>query len=161
MCFASELNMFRPLLLIAIMGLALPAYGQISSEYKQVKGDDLQAVFNNTLVFSEYHNFKGINNKTYDFTEFHFEDGTTDYTEIGSKTEKGKWKIIGGDKICYKYPRTEAFPETYCFFIYQQDKCYYQYDISAMTIRGPRSWDLWTARFVRKGDGGICGEPVS
>lgn len=151
----------RHFLIILAVLLSASANAQTKSKYVQIKGDELHAVFNNTMVFSEYHDFKGINNKTYSFTEFHSEDGTTDYTEIGSKTEKGRWKIIGGEKICYKYPKTRAFPRTYCFFIYEQNKCYYQYDISAMTIRGPRSWNRWTARFVRKGDGGVCGEAVS
>ncbi len=151
----------RLFLFFFLIFFASPAYGQSTSEYTQMKGKDLRAVYNDTLVLSEYRTFKGIHNKTYDHKEFHHADGTTDYTEIGSETEKGLWQIIGGDKICYRYPETQEFPQTYCFFVYRQDKCYYQYDLSAMTIHGPRSWDLWVSRFVRKGDGGVCGEPTS
>ncbi len=145
---------------LAIM-LASTAHGQTKSQYRQLKNADLRGVFNESMILSEYRTFKGINNKTYDFKEFHHANGTTDYTEIGSKTEAGLWDIIGGDKVCYKYPTTEKFPETYCFFVYQQGKCYYQYALSAMTIHGPRSWDLWTSRFVRQGDGGMCAAAVS
>lgn len=126
----------------------------------QLKGDELRAVFNNTKVLSEYRDFKGIHENGYDFTEFHHENGTTNYTEIGAKTEQGLWKIIGEDKVCYKYPNTDAFTQTYCFFVYQQDKCYYNYSLNAMTIHGPKRWDMWTSRFVREGSGGSCADPV-
>lgn len=129
-------------------------------DHTQVKGDALRAVFDNTKVLSEYRNFKGIHENGYDFTEFHHRNGTTSYTEIGAKTERGLWKIIGEDKICYTYPNTDAFTQTYCFFVYQQDKCYYNYSLNAMTIHGPRNWSLWTSRFVREGDGGSCADPV-
>ena len=152
----------RILILLATVLLSgLSAVAQTKSTYHQVTGEDLRAVFADAMILSEYRSFKGINKKSYDFKEYHFADGTTDYTEKGSKTEKGRWDIIGDDKICYKYPTTQAFPQTYCFFVFRQGKCYYQYGVSEMTIYGPRSYDLWVSRFVRKGDGGVCGEAIS
>ncbi len=152
---------FLALILLTAASGQKQAQAQTSNTYTQMKDAELRAVFHETMVLSEYRTFKGINDKSYDFTEYHHGDGSTDYIEKGSKSEKGRWNIVGSDKICYRYPTTDAFSQTYCFFIYRQGKCYYQYGLTEMTIYGPRSWDLWVSRFVRKGEGGVCGDALS
>ena len=126
--------------------------------YQQMKGDDLRAVFHETTMVGEYRNFRNMT-QTFNYTEFHDEDGTTDYIE-GQYREDGIWNIVGEDKICYRYPGSDYYNRVYCFFVYRLDKCYYKYSLSAMTVKGPRSWDLWTSRAIRKGAGGTCGEPI-
>jgi len=125
----------------------------------QMKGDDLRFVFNQTMMIGEYREYRDIT-RTYNYTEFHFKDGTTDYIE-GRKSEDGRWKIIGDDKICYKYPKSQYYTQTYCFFVFKSDGCYYKFAPRNMTLRGPRNWDRWSSRAIRKSSGGTCDEPVS
>lgn len=136
------------------------AWAADANSHNQMKGEALREVFQDTMALSEYRNHKGFHKKGYDFTEFHHANGTTDYTEVGAKTDKGLWKIIGNDKVCYRYPSSPNPNSTHCFFVYKQGKCYYNFGIGSMTLNGPRSWDLWISRFVRKGSGGSCGDAV-
>ncbi|PHR58697.1 MAG: hypothetical protein COA43_10620 [Robiginitomaculum sp.] len=126
----------------------------------QLKGEELRAVFTDTTILSEYQIFKGMHKKGYDFIEHHNADGTTHYTENGAPLEQGLWKIIGGDRICYQYPASPVPNQKHCFFIFQDGKCYYNFALQNMTPSGPKNWDHWWARFVRKGDGGQCGNSV-
>lgn len=129
------------------------------TSFQQITGDRLQNLFNDKTVISEYHNTTdGI--KDFRFTEHHFKNGTTDYIERGQKTEKGRWNIIGGRKICYRYPGNEVFNGTYCFFVYKDGQCYYNYAINAMTLHGPKNRDWWTSRFIIQGEGGTCDAAV-
>lgn len=139
-----------------------------ASKLTQIQGKALRDTFLEATIYSEYRRHKGMHNKSFDFTEHHNTNGTTDYTELGSPTEQGIWNIIGDNKICYRYPASEHPQRIHCFFIFKDGKCYYNYAASAMrpimkqnTIQfQPRSWDRWIARFVRKGDGGSCGGDV-
>lgn len=130
------------------------------SVYQQITGDALNTVFMETTVRSEYQRLEtGIQNDH--FTETHHANGDTDYQELGTPKIKGSWKIVGDDKICYRYPGNKVFTQTYCFFVYKSGSCYYNYGARQMTLNGPYDWDLWTSRFVREGDGGSCVQPVS
>lgn len=143
-----------------ILGLfAQPGFA-VETEYRQIKGDDLHKALNETTVIAEYQSTNG-GIEHYRYKETHHSDGTTDYVEQGAPLIKGEWNIIGDDKVCYKYKGNQVFNQTYCFFVYQNDKCYYVYGLNAMTVKGPRSWDFWTSRFVREGDGGTCEAPIS
>ena len=129
----------------------------------QMKGEDLRAVFSDTMMIGEYRNYRDIT-RTYNYTEDHHADGTTDYVE-GRKKEDGRWKVIGDDKVCYKYPNSRYYTRTYCFFVYDDDGCYYKFAPSDMTLkRGPKNWDRWSSRAVRKGakgsSAGSCDAPI-
>jgi hypothetical protein len=130
------------------------------TSYRQIKGDELRAVFSETKVIAEYQSVNG-GIKHFRYTEHHFSDGTTDYVEQGQETVKGAWNIVGDDKICYRYKGNEVFNQTYCFFVYQSGSCYFNYGLGAMTLKGARNWEFWTSRFIREGDGGTCTAPVS
>ena len=123
-----------------------------------MKGDDLRAVFYETKMVGEYRHFRD-KTKTFNYTEYHFKNGTSDYIE-GDKREDGLWKIVGDDKICYSYPGSEYFNRTYCFMVFNDDGCFYKFSQFDMTLRGPRNWDLWTSRAVRKGSGATCAVPI-
>ena len=125
---------------------------------QQLRGRALKDVFTDTMMIGEYREYRDLTH-TYNFTEYHHADGTTDYTE-GNKKLDGRWKIIGGDKICYTYPHSHYYDSTYCFFVFKQDKCYYKFSLRQMTLHGPRNWNRWSSRAVRKGDGGACGDGV-
>jgi len=146
--------------LAAIMvALAVPARANNIGASLQVTGDDLRAVFSDTTMVGEYQEYRDIT-RTYNYAETHHADGTTDYVE-GRKKEDGRWNIIGEDKICYKYPRSRYYTRTYCFFVFNVENCYYKFTPQEMTIKsGPKNWDRWSSRAVRKGAGGSCDAPV-
>lgn len=129
-----------------------------NNDHVQMKDDALRTVFSNTVMVGEYRTYRDIT-KTFTYREFHTVDGTTDYKE-GRKHEDGLWKIIGGDKICYKYPNSDYYTHTYCFFVYEFEGCYYKFTPSNMTLRGPRSWNSWSSRAVREGSGHSCAAAV-
>jgi len=130
------------------------------SGYTQMTGEQLRAVFSDTTMIGEYREYRDVT-RTYSYTEKHNADGTTDYIE-GRKKEDGRWKIIGDDKICYKYPHSRYYTRTYCFFVYEVEGCYYKYSPDNMTLkRGPKNLDRWNSRAVRKGAGGTCGDALS
>ena len=143
---------------LALMACCAPsaAIAGEDSGYSQVKGKkQLRALFEGRTAISEYREEGGgIEGELY--TELHNSDGTTDYIEKGTKGMIGLWSIIGDDKICYKYPDSAQFTQTYCFVVYENDSCYYNYGTSAMSYTGPYDWDLWTSRFVIRGEGGSC-----
>ncbi len=143
---------------ITALCAATMAQASSSSGHTQIKGDDLRAVFSGTTMVGEYVTYRD-ETKTYNYTELHFKGGDTDYIE-GKQREKGQWRIVGDDKICYKYPKSQYYMNTYCFFVYETEGCYYKYALPSMTLRGPRSWDMWSSRAVRKGHGGSCATPI-
>jgi len=147
--------------LLTFMGsvYALPAFAE-DSEWRQIKGEELLKTFDKTTVVGEYRSSRG-GIEHYKFKEIHKSDGTSDYIELGADTVAGKWEIVGEDKICYRYKGNEVFNQTYCFFIYKNGTCYYNFSINAMSLKGPLNWDWWTSRFIRQGDGGTCTQPVS
>jgi len=153
-----SLVLFCSLLGVFFAGSAI-ADDAPKKNYKQVTGKTLRAVFNDTMMLGEYRDYRDIT-KTYSYTEFHFKNGTTDYIE-GDNRDDGVWKLVGDDKICYNYPQSEHYKHTYCFIVYETDGCYYKYSTGSMTYYGPRSWDDWTSRAVRKGTGKSCAAPVS
>lgn len=152
------MRIWRHIALAATMFVAANA-SATDAAYQQITGEHLQSLFSNKTVVSEYKNMDG-GIKDFRFTEHHFKDGTTDYIERGQKPEKGSWKIIGKQKICYTYPGNETFDGTYCFFVFKEGECYYNYGINAMTLRGLKNRDWWTSRFIIKGEGGSCDAAV-
>ncbi len=138
----------------------LQADGEENPHYTQIKGDALKAVFFDTMMLGEYRLFRG-DSQTYTYTEFHFANGTTDYIEGADKREEGLWNIIGDDKICYQYPKSENYRQIYCFLVYQIQGCYYKFSPYDMTLTGPINWDRWTSRAVRKGSGASCADAFS
>jgi len=135
------------------------AFANNDAEYKQMLGDDLKAVFNNTMMIGEYRAVRD-HSKTNNYTEFHFDDGSTDYIE-GPQKEKGIWNLVGPDKVCYRYPESSSYTQTYCFFVYEDNGCYYKYSLQAMGLNGPRNYDYWSSRAIRKGSGKTCAAPIS
>lgn len=145
--------------LFGTLGLSQPAFANSTAEFKQMLGDDLKAVFNETMMVGEYRAYRD-ETETNNYTEYHFEDGSTDYKE-GPQRERGVWNLVGPDKICYKYPDSANYRDTYCFFVYESEGCYYKYSLEAMSLRGPKSYDYWSSRAVRKGSGKSCAAPIS
>ena len=140
------------------MCFSLPASADTAA-YQQIKGEkNLRAVFEKTMMVGEYRTYRD-ETRTYNYTEYHNGDGTTDYRE-GKLREKGNWNIVGDDKVCYKYPKSDYYEATYCFFVFKQGDCYYKHSLRNMTPRGPRRWKRWSSRAIRKNDGGSCAAPV-
>ncbi len=138
--------------------LAAPALAGEAASFKPIKGKDLTKAMTGAMMMSEYlSRGDGI---VY-FTELHNKDGSTDYTPEDRPLEKGTWDIVGGDKICYRYPDSETHPGPFCYVVYLQEGCYYSYSTSRMTYNGPRDWDNWSYRAVEKGSGKSCAAPVS
>ncbi len=150
---------FLILCCLNLFAVSTPAFAA-DSEWRQIKGDELLKTFDKTTVVGEYRSDSG-GIEHYKFKEVHKSDGTSDYIELGAETVFGKWEIVGEDKICYRYKGNKVFNQTYCFFIYKNGTCYYNFSINAMSLNGPLNWDWWTSRFVRKGDGGTCAAAVS
>ncbi len=98
--------------------------------------------------------------KTYKFTEAHTESGTTAYKE-GPIETNGIWYTLGENKVCYKYPNQPEMGGTSCFWVYNDDGCYYGYGLSEMTLTGPRSFDDWSARWVIDGSHNSCDAPIT
>ena len=151
--------------------MSTPSYGENQPQEQRlflpVTGDALNSVFSDTMMLGEYREFRDLS-KSYEYSEHHFKNGTTNYKEGGQKPQKGLWKIIGGDKICYRYPDSENYKQVYCFLVYNMQGCYYKYSPYDMVIDRqnpgsfrPRNWDMWTSRAVRKGSGANCAEPTS
>jgi len=147
------------LIFVTTMFAAPLAYAT-DGTFRQIKGQELLDTFKEVMVIGEYHQDTG-GIEHYKFTEYHNADGTSDYIELGADPLVGHWQIVGEDKVCYRYEDSETFNQTYCFFIYKSGTCYYNFSLGAMTVNGPRNYDWWVSRFVRKGDGGTCAEPVS
>lgn len=142
-----------------LLGSAGPAFAENTTTGTQVKGEALKSVFNETTMIGEYRAYR-TKTETYNYSEFHSKDGTTDYIE-GEQLEKGIWQLVGDDKICYNYPGSEYYRQTYCFFVFDIDGCYYKFSLGQMTLRGPKSWDRWSSRAIRKGSGKSCAVPTS
>ena len=146
-------------LLIFLLGFSAPSFAD-DSEWRQIKGEELHKTFDKTTVVGEYRSDRG-GIEHFKFKEIHKPYGTTDYIEQGAETVIGKYEIVGDDKICYRYEGNEVFNRTYCFFIYKNGSCYYNFSRNAMSLKGPLNWDWWTSRFIRNGEGGTCAPPVS
>ena len=146
--------------LAALFLVAARANGADAPKYQQIKGKALRAVFSDTLMVGEYRQYRD-ETKTYNYSEYHHKNGTTDYVE-GRKKEDGRWKIVGDDKICYKYPNSDYYTGTYCFIVYKSEGCYYKYSPFDMSWRSgrPKNWDRWSSRAIRKGHGGSCDDPL-
>ncbi len=132
-------------------------------KYTPLSAKQLKTLLPGNTITGEYRQMRE-RTKTYNFTEKHHADGTTDYTE-GPIKAKGLWYTLtsrgGNDKICYKYPNDENMgPQISCFWVYKQDTCYYGYGIGNMTLKGPRNYDDWSARWIVKGSGGSCDAPI-
>ncbi len=144
---------------VLMLLLAPSANAGTKPGYEQITGTALTALLTDKTVISEYKDSQG-GIKDFRFTEHHFKNGTTDYIELGHPAEQGIWNIIGGDKVCYKYPGNKIFTGTYCFFVFKIEDCYYNYHRRAMGLNGPRHQDWWTSRFIIKGEGGSCAAAV-
>ena len=141
-----------------LFGVSALADEADKKNYQQITGKALRAIFDDTMMLGEYRDYRDLT-KTFSYTEFHNTNGTTDYLE-GERFDKGVWRMVGDDKICYNYPDSDFYKYTYCFVVYDNDGCYYKYSARSMTYYGPRSWDKWTSRAVRKGSGKSCAAPV-
>ncbi len=161
--YTIPMQITKPFIVSICLGAALlspSAFGDSSKTPKSyLTGDALRSVFEDTTMSGEYRTFRG-ETQTFRYTEYHDPNGTSDYTE-GDRNEPGVWYILGGDKICYRYPQSKRHTRTYCFVVYNFEGCYYKFSQYDMTPRGPRHWDLWTSRAVRQGHGGSCEEPIS
>ena len=126
-----------------------------------LSAQQLTKILSGHKIKGEYR-FMRERSRTYNFTEFHYANGTTDYAE-GPIVGKGKWYPLGSRKICYSYADSTVLNATpSCFWIYEIQGCYYGYNIGSMGVGGRllRPED-WTARWVIEGDGAACEEPVS
>ncbi len=132
---------------------------QSGKSFKPLNAERFMQILPGNTLLGEYRFLRERSN-TYNFTEKHYADGTTDYRE-GDIREKGIWYTLGNNKICYKYPESkEMGGYISCFWVYEHDKCFYGYSISEMTLNGPRNFNDWVARWIIKGSGGSCDEAV-
>ncbi len=156
--YKSFVKLFKYTWIVFCAALSAPVFAGTADGYEKITGEALRKVYSETLFIAEYMDYRD-KTKTYNYTEYHNTDGTTDYKE-GARRETGRWKIIGEDKICYQYPEGDDPNDKYCFFTYKHGKCYYQFHHTEMTIRGPRNVKIWNSRGVRAGDGGSCNAAI-
>lgn len=124
-------------------------------EYTPMMKDRYEKLLTGKTIKGEYRFLRELT-KTYDFSETHNADGTTDYRE-GQVRSKGIWYVLGTQKICYKYPNDKNMGgNTSCFWVYKSEECYYGYSLRQMTLKGPRNYDNWVARWILSGSGGSC-----
>ena len=100
--------------------------------------------------------------ETFNFSESHKADGTTNYIE-GAIDVNGIWYTLGENKICYDYPENPGMGPS-CFWVYKSaepENCYYGFGLANMTLSGPGDFNNWTARWIIEGSGGSCEAPVS
>lgn len=139
--------------------LAAPASADNTSGYTALGKAAYHKLLHGTTIKGEYRHIRQ-RTKTYNFTEHHNADGTTDYTE-GKIKAKGLWYTVGDDKICYKYPNEKQMGnQTSCFWVYESEGCYYGYSLNAMTLKGPRNYNDWSARWILSGSGNSCAAPL-
>lgn len=154
-------KMMRYLIIFLCASLLFVPHMTSAGEKKHtpLTAKQLQEMLPGNTIIGEYRQMRE-RTKTYNFSEKHHKDGSTDYTE-GPVKAKGIWYTLGKYKICYKYPNDENMgPQISCFWVYKQDTCYYGYGIGNMTLKGPRSYDDWSARWIVKGSGGSCDAPI-
>lgn len=150
-------------LLSLVAGTALAGEGD-EEKYSAITAEQFKKMLPGNTITGEYR-FMRERTKTFSFSEEHHADGTTDYTE-GPVKSKGVWYTLTSraknHKICYKYPNDpDMGGGISCFWVYKQDTCYYGYSIQNMSLKGPRNFEDWSARWVVKGSGGTCDAPVS
>ena len=127
--------------------------------YTPLSAEDYHRLLPGHTLIGEYR-FLRERTKTFNFTEAHHADGTTDYRE-GPIRAKGVWYTLGKHKVCYKYPNQPDMGDGIsCFWVYNQNGCYYGYSFDSMTLHGPRRFEDWTARWVIKGSGKSCDEAI-
>lgn len=154
------MKLFTPLFIaLSILFINFPASAQTSDtpahEYTPLMKGDYKTLLTGKTITGEYRYLRE-QTKTYDFSETHFADGTTDYRE-GQIRSKGIWYVLGEQKICYKYPNDKNMGDgTTCVWVYKSENCYYGYSLNQMSLNGPRNYDNWMARWVIKGSGGYC-----
>lgn len=146
--------------LVLFCSINTSSWAQSSEQYHPLMKADIQALLPGKTIVGEYKFLRG-DAQTYDFTEKHFADGTTHYTDDKAKAI-GVWYTLGDRKVCYRYLESEAMgTQISCFWIYQLEKCYYGYSAAQMTLSGPTNYDDWIARWIIKGTGGQCAAPTS
>ena len=157
--------MSAKLIIIALTATALLAAapharaGEPAQTFKPLTGEALKAAYSGAMMVGEFRKYyKSLD--TNEYTEKHYENGTTDYT-VGPRFLNGEWEIKGGDKLCYKYPNSEKLTRTYCFAVYEFDGCYYKYPLRNMAAGGPINWDNWSTRAAREGSGSACKPQIS
>ncbi len=140
--------------------LETPIAGAVEKNYAPIPSEKIRQILGGKTIIGEYR-FMRERTKTYNFSEVHHQDGSTDYVE-GPVKSKGVWYTLGSHKICYKYPNDPNMGNGIsCFWVYRQDTCYYSYSRAVMGLQGPRRFEDWGARWIIKGSGGSCDEPVS
>jgi hypothetical protein len=146
---------------ISLLIFASPASAGSSDSYAPLTATEMDALLPGSTIKGEYRTLRQ-RSQTFNFSETHHDDGTTQYKE-GDFLENGLWYTLGDRKICYKYPEN---PEmlTSCFWVYKsvddKDGCYYGYGLANMSLRGPRNFNDWTARWIIEGSGSSCDAPV-
>ena len=147
---------------IILLGLGINApllQAGESKTFKPLTAERFKEMLPGKTLLGEYRQLRERSN-TFNFSEKHYADGTTDYQE-GELREKGVWYTLGDNKICYKYPESKIMGGyVSCFWVYEDSKCFYGYGLNEMTLNGPRNFNDWTARWVIKGEGGTCDEAV-
>ena len=143
--------------LISLSAMAAP--DDVQPRFQPMTKQDYEHLLPDQTLIGEYR-FLRERSKTYNFTEKHNADGTTDYHE-GPIHANGVWYTLGRHKICYKYPNSPEMGQGIsCFWVYNQEGCYYGYGFNNMTLHGPRKLEDWSARWILKGSGKSCDEAI-
>lgn len=156
--------MTRLFITLAVLVSAILSAGQAFAvdSYEPLTAAQMNKLLPGNTIKGEYRYLRE-RTKTFNFREAHHDDGTTSYIE-GPVKETGRWYTLGDRKICYKYPDNPQMGIS-CFWVYEntesKSQCYYGYGVANMTLKGPRNYDNWTARWVIEGSGGTCNEPIS
>lgn len=150
--------MKRFLILCAVV-LASPlwAFGTDAHALTLLSGDSLRAAFSDVTVDGTYKQFRERSG-TSQFTETFHADGTTDYRE-GKINDKGEWRVIGDDVICFRYAGPLAGGVS-CYTVFAEGTCLYAYHPRLIKDGQPIDRNQWSAKTVNRGELSTCDDLI-
>jgi len=133
--------------------------------FRQVFGEELMASFLSRTMDGVYRDYEinmraGIAPTTY--TEFHHPNAVADYQQKGpiSFHIKGVY-TVKKDQICYAYDSPGKVVGNFCFYIFKQDSCYYQYYEPYGLPVTAEDFDQWSSMAYAVEDAGTCLPSIS
>ena len=156
----------------ALLGLAilLPASalaetektkeGTNTSGYRQLIGEEMMDAYQNkTLegIYASYVQAMRNNEEPVTFTEFHHDNATTTYEHRGlTKFTTTGIYIVRKDRMCYMYNDPPNVKGKFCFYVFEQDNCYFHFTTDEPLPLKAKDFDKWTSMAYRHEDADTC-----
>ena len=155
----------------ALLGLALfwtPAFAETKAtdepenetSFRQLLGEEMMAAYQNkTLegIYASYVQAMKNDEEPVTFTEFHHDNATTTYEHRGLTSFKttGVY-IVRKDRMCYMYNDPGNVVGRFCFYVFEQDNCYYHFSVQEPLPVKAKDFDNWTSMAYRHEDADTC-----